>query len=246
MNVYEKLYHIKRYSDAVGSIYGTEDFGPYFYSLVKMRRPQRLVELGTGLGLISLWAGLALEENGSGRLITIDNGSEWSYISQARDRIGSFFHENYTTYIQQLISTFELSAIVHFEHAEINEVKIFEGVDILFSDFSHGPLDIIMLLSTYLECMSECSVMMFDSASTYYPSYQMLEQLVPMLNAGRVPQSLLEHAANPDSLRQRIQRTEFKLHHVIEAKPRPQNSTACLYLQPIDVIPYPRTTMRAL
>jgi predicted O-methyltransferase YrrM len=246
MNCYEKLYHIKRYSDAVGSIYGTEDFGLYFYSLVKMRRPQRVVELGTGLGIIALWGGLALEENGSGKLITIDNGSEWSHISQARDRIGSFFHSDYATYIQQLISTFELSATVHFEHAEINEVKIFDGVDILFSDFSHGPRDIIMLLSNYLERMSECSVMMFDSASTYYPSYQMLEQLVPMLNAGRIPEALLEHAANPDSLRQRVQRTEFKLHHVVEAKPRSQNSTACLYLQPVDLIPYPRTTMRAL
>jgi hypothetical protein len=244
MNIYEKLYYIKQYTDYLGEIYGTEDFSIYLYSLIKMRKPQQIVELGTGLGITALWAGLALEENRLGNLITIDNGSEWPQISQVQHRIGKFFRPNYSDYVTNLISTFNLNAQIDFKHSEINAVEIPFGVDILFSDFSHGPLDILMLFSKYLVNMSDYSVMMFDSASTFYPSYLMLEQLIPMLNSGRIPNSMLEHTPDSEALEHKIKRSSFTLQHIVENKSRAQNSTACIYIQPIDLLPYPKKHLR--
>jgi predicted O-methyltransferase YrrM len=69
---------LKEYTDKIGTVYGTEDFAIYMYSIVKMRRPAKIVELGTGVGTTTLWMAQALKENGFGKLHTIDNGSMWA------------------------------------------------------------------------------------------------------------------------------------------------------------------------
>src|SRR3546814_3171677 len=48
----EDLY---RYTKDVGAGYGTEDFSFFLYALVKMHKPGRVLELGTGTGASSFW-----------------------------------------------------------------------------------------------------------------------------------------------------------------------------------------------
>lgn len=60
-----------------GPYYGSEDQCLFLYSLVKMYRPQRVVELGAGLGVSSFWIAQALRENGAGHLYSVDDGSHW-------------------------------------------------------------------------------------------------------------------------------------------------------------------------
>lgn len=240
MNTYEKLFFIKQYTDSIGSIYGTEDFSIFLYSLIKMRKPQTVVELGTGLGSIALWAGLALEENGAGQIYTVDNGAEWNHLKQAKPQMGPMFREQYLEYVNNLIDKFELTQYIKFIHRDISTIGLPDKIDIVFSDFSHGPIDILNLLSELLPKMSETSIIMFDSASTYYSSYHTLEAIVDMFNNGKVPASM----QNKEEVQQIVSRSKFTLQHVVESKNRAQNSTACIYIQPVDVFPYPLTSMR--
>src|SRR6056300_582195 len=97
MNTFSEL---KQYTDSIGSIYGTEDFAIYLYSIVKMMKPQTVVELGTGLGSVALWTALALEENKSGVIHTIDDGSEWDRLKTSVGMTTGIYEEKYPEYIK--------------------------------------------------------------------------------------------------------------------------------------------------
>lgn len=240
MNVYEKLFFIKQYTDSVGEIYGTEDFSVYLYSLIKMSKPKRVVELGTGLGSVMLWSALALEENREGRIYTVDNGSEWNHLKQAKPRMGPLFREQYVEYVNNLIDNFEFNGYISFINRNISINELPDNIDILFSDFAHGPKDVMQMLIEALPKLSDTSILMFDSASTYYSSYLMLNELVKMLNSGYLPASL---SSSPELLN-KICRCSFEIRHIVEAKARAQNSTACIHIQPKDIFPHPLSHMR--
>jgi predicted O-methyltransferase YrrM len=61
--------------DLLGSHYGSEDLCLLLHALARRERPAVVVELGTGLGVTTLWLAAALEENGSGHLWSVDNGA---------------------------------------------------------------------------------------------------------------------------------------------------------------------------
>lgn len=68
------------WNELTGEYYGSEDQSVFFYSLVKMQCPERVLELGTGLGHTSLWIAYALKENNCGHIWTVDNGARWSDV----------------------------------------------------------------------------------------------------------------------------------------------------------------------
>ncbi len=65
-----------------GELYGTEDQALLFYSLVKMQRPENILELGTGFGVTAFWMAQALKENRAGRVWSVDNGEHWEQMVQ--------------------------------------------------------------------------------------------------------------------------------------------------------------------
>jgi predicted O-methyltransferase YrrM len=243
MNHYEKVYNIKKLTDAIGTIYGTEDFSIYLYSLIKMKKPKTIVELGTGVGSVMLWSALALEENSFGTIYTVDDGSDWNNLNPAVDRFTSYYDKNYIKYIENLIKVFEFTQQINFINKKIETVDVNE-IDILFSDFSHSVFNIIKLLSEYLPKMSEDSVIFIDSASTLYSSFKTLEDITNEFNNGRVPRIILEMAKDPKKIISIVKSSKFSLSHLIENKDRTQNSTAMLQITPIDIFPYPRVNMR--
>ena len=236
MNNYERFLKIKKFTDCVGPIYGTEDFGVYLYSVVKMMKPENVVELGTGLGTTMLWCSQALFENEKGIIHTFDNGNEWNDIKEAKDTIGEHFKEDYLFYIENLIDSFNIRSRVNFHPIKIDEIQSETPIDILFSDFAHGPEDIIKLLSEFLPQMNEVSKIYIDSASTHYASYHTLEKLVDMFNNNIIPLSILQLSTH-EKIHQVIHTHQFKLDHIIENKDRKQNSTACISIQPYDIFP---------
>ena len=68
---------LREWSDVAGALYGSEDQAQFFYGLIKMQKPAVVVELGTALGVTSLWMAQAVKENGAGRVFTVDNGALW-------------------------------------------------------------------------------------------------------------------------------------------------------------------------
>jgi hypothetical protein len=215
--------------------YGTEDFSIFLYSLIKMRKPKHILELGTGTGSTMLWSGLACKENGFGKITTIDNGSHWNEHIRYLDS-ELFINKTYNDFIDGIIKEYDIESFVSFknEDIKISSVDSFKNmVDILFLDFDHRPLTIHNFLSNYLDKMSNESIIFIDSASTYYPSYLFLESIINNFNLNNIPNSL----NLSEESKTFIQKSTFTLSHIIEDKNRSQNSTAMIEIKPKDCFP---------
>jgi hypothetical protein len=92
--------------------------------------------------------------------------------------------------------------------------------------------------------MARASSVFIDGASTSWPSYLLLEQLVEQLNQARVP-ALLQDRCSVD-LASIMRNRRIVLVHLTKAKRRVQNSTAWLKLEPVDLQPHPATSVRGL
>ena len=243
---YEKIAKIKSFTDVAGKVHGTEDFSIYLYSIIKMTKPQTILELGTGLGITTLWAALAIEENNTGLIHTIDDGSEWETLGQHRDLFMEYHLHNYSEYVNNLLSTFELSHCVSFYNQKISKFDNLNNIDILFCDYSHGPYSIVKFIADYMTKMNTVSYIFIDSASTYYSSFHTLEATIDILNSGKIPLTLVEmiDPAERNQFTAKVQSSKFELCHLVENKPRNQNSTAQIKISPIDIMPHPRINIR--
>lgn len=245
MNVYDKLVKIKQYTDKIGNVYGTEDFSVYLYSIVKMTQSKNVIELGSGLFTTTLWAALALEENGSGVIHTVDNGAEWNRMSSLIGTIPLQYKSDYSEFAQGLISEFKFEDRIKFYNKNIDDFEC-DNIDVLFSDYSHGVYSIFSLIAKYLHKMNDNSYIFIDSASSYYPSFTTLNVLIEYLNKKRVPSSLREiiHPDAIDKFVQRVNSSKFEITHIIENKNRNQNSVAQIKIIPDDIMPQPRVNIR--
>jgi predicted O-methyltransferase YrrM len=246
MNHYEKFARIKKFTDSIGTIYGTEDFSIYLYSIVKMIKPKTVLELGTGFGTTALWAALGLQENNQGVIHTFDDGSEWHITKKAKDHFQEYYKEDYKEYIMNLFNEFDLHNQISFYNHKISKISYLNNIDIIFCDYSHGPYSVIKLFADYLSRMSETSYIFIDSASTYYSSFHTLESMIGYFNLGKIPKTIYEMIDGPDlqNFHQKVLTSKFELTHIIESKQRNQNSTAQIKIIPIDVMPQPRINVR--
>ena len=261
-----------------GPYYGTEDQCLFLYSLVKMYRPQRVLELGAGLGVSSFWIAQALRENGVGHLFAIDDGSHWrdgpdggasprlqAFLQRARQSepfaavLAAREPPDYFEFLDALRGLFGLEEQVSFLAGKVDLEGLRpvaaeswipqlarQDIDLLYSDFSHGPEAVLSLLARFLPRMASCSSLLIDSASTFWLSYLILERTVEQLNAGKVPQALIA-GADDERCRQMMQLAatrRFSLTHMVECKDRTQNGLAWLKIEPVNVVPYPLTAMR--
>jgi len=250
-------------SDVAGALFGTEEFSLFLYSLVRMHAPATIVELGTGLGASAFWMALGAKRNGVGHVWTVDDLNQLErYEGLLGKTIGrlkgvGFASITATTpaqYFREVSNLLELEKHLTFvnETIDLNERGHFDRypfanhtIDLLFSDFKHGPDDVLAILGHFLPRMSPASSIFIDSAPTAWPSYLLLEQLVSLLNRGQIPAALQERSAV--DLSPVIRNRRVALVHLTERnRQRAQNSTAWLKIEPIDLFPQPRTAMRAV
>ena len=235
---------LKAHTERIGPVYGTEDWSVFLYALVKMQAPQTAVELGTGLGATALWVAQAMKEVGAGKLWPIDSG---------QDRAGILGHSpdlftphqrtlNFAGCMDELIAQFGLQQHLELIGRTMPPYPVLgQKLDLLFSDFRHGPNDILEILGHFLPRMADSSSVFIDSASASFPSYAMLELLVGQLNAGKLPAMLLR--ATPvdqhEALWQQVRSSRYTPMHMVERKARAQNNMAWLKIEPVDLRPYP-------
>ncbi|MDF5737195.1 MULTISPECIES: class I SAM-dependent methyltransferase [unclassified Nostoc] len=230
--------------DEIGYIYGSEDLAVLFYSLARRERPNRIVELGTGLGVCSFWIAHALQENGSGHLWTFDNGLNFER------KFTDYFHErlktlgkllglqalssellSYSDYFTEMTNFLEiknhvtlLQESIDFQDEIIKAHWPFldEPIDWLFSDIMHGPEAILFLLAEFLPFLSSCSSIFIDSASTLLTSYLTLERTVEQLNRGCIPRQFLTVGCEKRRARllELVHQRKFTLIHLTECKDR--------------------------
>jgi hypothetical protein len=226
----------KGYTDQLEKLvgYGTEDFAIFLYSIIKMRRPKKIVELGTGVGSVMIWAGLACKENNFGKITTIDNGLHWNQDIKYRED-NFLFKKEYNDFINYLIKDNEIEDFVVFknEDIDIGTINNILDIDILFVDFDHSPLAIHKIIESCMPRMSDHSIIFFDSASTYFPSYMLLENIIDQFNKNNIPSSFNFN----NKAKNFILNSKFTLTHMVEDKDRHQNSTAMIEIKTKDCFP---------
>jgi predicted O-methyltransferase YrrM len=235
---------LKAHTERIGPVYGTEDWSVFLYALVKMQAPQTAVELGTGLGATALWVAQAMKEVGAGKLWTIDSGQDWAGILEHSPDLFTPRQRtlDFAGYMADMIAQFGLQQHLEFIGRTMPPYPVLgQKLDLLFSDFRHGPNDILEILGHFLPRMADSSSVFIDSASTSFPSYAMLELLVGQLNAGKLPAMLLRTTPvdQHEALWQQVRSSRYTLMHMVERKARVQNSTAWLKIEPVDLRPYP-------
>jgi len=249
--------------DVAGAVFGTEDFSLFLYSLVRMQAPVAIVELGTGLGASAFWMALAAKQNGVGHVWTVDDLNQFERYDGLLGKTiahlrgigfgpleattpGQYFDEvsnllGLRSQISFVKEKIELEERLHFDRYPFAN----ERIDLLFSDFKHGPDDVLSILGHFLPRMSAASSIFIDSAPTAWPSYLLLEQVVSHLNGGHIPAALQDRTAI--DLGPVMRNRRIVLVHVTEKdRKRAQNSTAWLKIEPIDVVPQPRASMRGV
>jgi hypothetical protein len=169
-------------------------------------------------------------------------GTVWATLSQATGldymveirRILEL--DDQLTFVQQRM---ELADPHHFD------AYPFEGpVDLLFSDFAHGPSAVLEILGHFLPRMAGASSVFIDGASTMWASYLLLEELVGQLNRGAVP-AILQDLCSVD-LASVIKGRRIVLVHLTKSGHQVQDSTAWLKIEPIDLQPHPVARLRGL
>jgi predicted O-methyltransferase YrrM len=248
--------------EKMGWVYGSDDLCVFLYSMVKRQRPKLVIELGTGLGVSTVWMAAAMRENSIGQLHTFDNGSHFirpsmSSLFDERDGLlgplAIFSEENrdISRFIEMILLTADVQEYVTFHAGDINLSELVsqptyaEGIDMLFSDFDHGPDMIMELLARFLPLLRPAGSIFIDSASTHRMSYLVLERAIDALNSRKIPSGIAHYLseAKMDSLDRRLRSSRLILTHLIERQDRPQNSTSWIQLEPLNMSPGLATNM---
>ena len=248
-----------RLNDSVGEVFGTEHFSLFLYGLIRMQRPKTVVELGSGFGVSAFWMALGVQENQFGHVWTVDDGLVFrrkDLVRRVRNAVKKAGLRGIRTgsadaYFSSIQKSLRLREPLTFVE---RQVKLEEGghfddypfgrepIDLLFSDFGHRPDAVLRLLAHFLPRMSAASSILVHSASTFWPSYLLLEKVTEQLGSGRVPKSLLDRGRS--DLREFVRTRKVTLVHLTERKLRAQNGAAWLKIEPVDVVPHPKTLMR--
>jgi len=107
-----------------GSIWGVE--GQILYALTRAQRAQRIVEIGGWAGCSATHFAAAVQANGGGIVISVDNGSELSHVSGAH---GNLIPPDYRNIIE-LVNADGIRWLTEQED---------HSIDILFDDAAHTP-----------------------------------------------------------------------------------------------------------
>lgn len=236
------------YLEEVGSAYGVENFSIFLYSLVKMQKPELLLELGSGTGACSLLAATGMKENNKGSVISADNGQQWAEIKKLTSIAKYLPREPIThiDYLRSLSEYFEVAERINYidsQFPDFPDPKVL--IDIIFVDYESQPAAIVQVLKYYLPKMNDCFSIFIDGVSTYLPSFLYIEQLVNQINDGKIPVALYSSPTGKSLCwwMEFAATRRLKLMHLTESINRRQNSTIWIFCEPIDHRPYPKAQM---
>jgi hypothetical protein len=233
----------------LSEIYGTESFCWFLHSLVLMRKPRTIVELGTGAACTTSLAALAAKLNRHGHVWTVDDGSEWELIREDCQRAAGYLNpdESYEQFLAGLLKTFGLSDYVTHVPQTVSGDEFFDPrqpIDILFLDVGDtGPLGCLKALRYYLPKVARSSSIFIDRASTILPSRLLLGEIVASLNRGKVPRSLIKglDPAAVECIESLAGACRFKLIDLVDSRSGKanaiQNSRLWISIEVEDIFP---------
>jgi len=187
MNNFEKFikisHHIQEINLNPPTNFGTEDFSYYFYGLIKMIKPECVLELGTGYGCTTFISAAACESNGVGKIVTVDDGR-------------SSHNFNLFDFLYTKTLEFELEKFIDFRKDSLNLINPYQiddikSVDIIFNDMYTNPESFFGLLSWVLPRV-ENQLYFFIDKGNHWTTSIVVKNTVDLLNRGKIPKILLE------------------------------------------------------
>jgi len=231
---------------SISEDYGTEHLSLLLYSLIRMQRPNNIIELGAGYGTASTLMGQALKENQKGKIWCIDNQSDWPIIKSKLEVIGENYN-SYDDYFSYIINNFKLNDYMEYKNFNVDfksQSKFFtidKSIDILFADSDSDAESIAKTLSFYLPKMSNYSDIFIHRASTRHHSLMTIESIVNHLQRGNIPQILLESKTDDEINKffDFVRRSKFTLINIAESPEnkvnQQQNGAAWIKIEPLDI-----------
>lgn len=231
ININELMRITKKY----GYIYGSELISQQLYLLIKREKLKNIIELGTGLGVSSVWMGRALLENGEGILKTFDNLNHSEKLKELELSQEKVISEN----IKQLnlsntILFYKCS--IDFENKEFqNNLLDTNGIDLIFSDFSHGIADIQDIFKMFLPYLDKSMHIFIDSVPNNDNSKKYLDELIVNLNNSKIPDFFYTQNSKTDVWKsiQNILSSNFSLQHIVEKDIKHQGSTSWITIKKV-------------
>lgn len=258
--------NLHKLREVLGPIYGSENTSLLLYTIVKYNKPEVVLELGTGLGVSTLMIAQAIKENGRGIVITIDDDSHENEHFHNLDELVKGEELEFlkfkstlkeTLSLQNMAESLELSEFIRivktnmdFEGQILNVTDDWQlpgqKIDLVFSDFSHGPEECQKILLGLLPFLNYESELLIDSASSNISSLYALEKLVEGLEKGKIPRAI--QMIKNGELRKRIiescQCRNFSMSHFFQKGRDEQNSTLRINLSLPDYLPTFSTKVR--
>jgi hypothetical protein len=233
----------------LSEIYGTESFCWFLYGLILMRKPQTILELGTGAACTTCLAGYAVKLNGRGHVWTVDDGQDWELIRDDCQRAAGYKNprERYPQFLARLLKRFHISRYVTAVRKTASSGNYFapaQPIDLLFLDLGDtGPSGCLSALRYYLPRMAHSSSIFIDRASTILPARLLVGNIVHSMNRRRIPKSLIKNLDPKSiaSIKSLAESCKFTLVHLVEphqGKANPlQNSRLWLNIEVEDFLP---------
>jgi hypothetical protein len=201
--------NIVDYVRDTGKAYWTEGFSFYLYGLIKMIKPKMVVEFGTGYGTTCFLAAQACKENNFGKVISIDDGSDWNENCKYQD------------FLSEKISEYRLSNFLNIENYKINfnnlaSLNHLDEVNIVFNDIDCSPYCFFAILKWLIPRTKTASYFIIDRGATYWPNYCAMELSIEQLNSGKIPKVLYDIIDNKPQFQELIKRFKFSTQYVLK------------------------------
>lgn len=253
--------NLRKLTSTLGLAYGSSEICHFLYSIIKMHRPESVVELGAGLGISTFWMALALQENETGHLWAVDDFVQHDeYLVKFFPRIQSNLQdmgitldqkhsaEEYFNAAENLLNLKETWTLVQ-RSIDLKEPNHFDEypfgkktIDLLFTDFASTPEAILQQFVHFLPRMSECSSLFIDSVPTIWDSYFFLNNLIDKINSGHIPRILSELLSKEEM--EIILDRRYTLVHLTYNPDGHQSGTSWVKIEPHDIVPYPKMPFR--
>lgn len=262
---------LAEWNHLVGETFESENKAPFFHALIKMQKPECLLEIGTGVGVSSFYMAQAVKENGKGHVWTVDNGSQWKEFFEPyfTDRIrrsetfGPLIDPDFFVSMRRIAERLGLAEHITFLEGEVTladagaldvesypflEPALRAPLDLVFCDIDHRPEACLGILAKFLPVVAPSASIFIDSAPTFLASHLTLEHTLRQLERSKVPAFFLvgADAKRERRLRDLISSRRFSMVPITERLDRDGNSMAWIRIEPENFLPSPLTAMRGL
>ena len=188
------------FEEKYGEVYGSTNISKFLHYLILANNFNSVLELGSGLGFSTISMARALNKIDSGIIHTVDDSRDLDVgIKELLEEESCNCKQEF---INKYSKRFNCNTSISYIDSTLDPLKTYSNhllfsnllknsgkkkIDLFFSDFSHGPREIISLFFSVLPLMSSGGSILIDSVPSYLPSNFAISKILDILERGKTP-----------------------------------------------------------